>query len=397
MAADSAAQFTKLVSEIEASEGYRRPAAFGLGLATYAIGDLARPAEIADDAVVLDTWFPAPNCDENFGTAAVLAKVAGHRAGSASYRLEAAQLEVALAAFAPFVGDGKRHPNIDALVQLRDILRRGEQSRERYQRGEVGLDHVLPRAVVVTFLGDLKDKPISVHDAYLRLHLLSTRKVKPHGLSLEGLFGTLTNVVWTDRGPFAVDNFELVRGLLRSQGVELCVHGIDKFPRLTDYVVPSGVRIANADRVRLGAHLGEGTTVMHEGFVNFNAGTLGKSMVEGRISAGVTVGEGSDIGGGASTMGTLSGGGNVVITIGRDTLLGANSGCGIPLGDNCIVEAGLYVTAGTKVLLSDGRVIKARELAGQNDLLFRRNSQSGAIEVVNKRSEIVLNPELHKN
>lgn len=397
MAVDSVAQFTKLVSDIEAREGYRRPAAFGVGLATFAIADLAQPADIAPGAAVLDTWFPAPNCDENFGTAAILAKVSGHRSGSASYRLGIAELEVALAAFAPFANDGKRHANIDALAQLRDVLRRAEQSRERYARGELSLDRVLPRAVVVTFIGDLADKPSSVHDAYLRLHLLSSRKVKPHGLSLEGLFGTLTNVVWTDKGPFAVEGFERVRGALRAQGVEPCVHGIDKFPRMTDYVVPTGIRIANADRVRLGAYLGEGTTVMHEGFINFNAGTLGKSMVEGRISAGVTVGEGSDIGGGASTMGTLSGGGNVVISIGKDTLLGANSGCGIPLGNNCIVEAGLYITAGTKVKLADGKVVKARELAGQNDLLFRRNSLTGAIEVVNKKSDVTLNPELHKN
>jgi 2,3,4,5-tetrahydropyridine-2,6-dicarboxylate N-succinyltransferase len=251
--------------------------------------------------------------------------------------------------------------------------------------------------VVVTFLGDLQDKPVDAHDAYLRLHLLSTRKVKPHGQCLDGLFGKLSNVVWTNVGPYAPEGFEDVRGLLKSQGVHVHVHSVDKFPRMTDYVVPTGVRIADADRVRLGAHLAEGTTVMHEGFVNFNGGTLGKSMVEGRISAGVVVDDGSDVGGGASIMGTLSGGGAVVVRIGKNSLLGANAGCGIPLGDNCTIEAGLYITAGSKVLLADKRVVKASALSGQNDLLFRRNSLTGAIEVVHKKNETVLNPELHKN
>ncbi|HEX5657583.1 MAG TPA: DapH/DapD/GlmU-related protein, partial [Polyangiales bacterium] len=195
---------------------------------------------------------------------------------------------------------------------------------------------------------------------------------------------------------FTPDNFEAVRGQLKAEGVEVRVHSVDKFPRLVDYVIPSGVRIADADRVRLGAHLSEGTTVMHEGFVNFNAGTLGKSMVEGRISAGVIVDDGSDVGGGASIMGTLSGGGSIVIRLGKGCLLGANSGCGIPLGDHCTIEAGLYITAGTKVQLGD-KVVKARELAGQNDLLFRRNSLTGAVEVVNKKNEVVLNAALHKN
>lgn len=397
MRIDSVEQFTKLVSEIEAGEGYRRPAAFGVGLATFAIGDLSRPERVAQGAAVLDTWYPAPNCDESFGTAAILARVVGHRAGTASYRLSAAQLAEVLSAFAPFEGDGKRHPNLVALKQLAQTLSRGERMRELYARGEISLDRVLPRAVVVTFIGDLGDKMADAHDAYLRLHLLSTRKVKPHGQNLDGLFGTLSNVVWTNVGPFAPEGFEEVRGLLKSQGVEVRVHSVDKFPRMVDYVIPTGVRIADADRVRLGAHLSEGTTVMHEGFVNFNAGTLGKSMVEGRISAGVTVNDGSDIGGGASTMGTLSGGGNIVNHIGKGCLLGANSGCGIPLGDFCTIEAGLYITAGTKVQLPDGRIVKARELAGQNDLLFRRNSQTGAVEVVNKKNEVVLNPALHKN
>jgi 2,3,4,5-tetrahydropyridine-2-carboxylate N-succinyltransferase len=397
MRVETVEQFTKLVSEIEAGDGYRRPAAFGVGLATFALTDLDRPAVPATGAVVLDTWYPAPNLDENFGTAAILSRVVGQRAGSASYRLEAAQLDEVLSAFAPFENDGKRHANLVALKQLRETLRRREHQLELYARGATTLDRVLPRAVVVTFLGDLQDKPVDAHDAYLRLHLLSTRKVKPHGQSLDGLFGKLSNVVWTNVGPYAPEGFEGVRGLLKSQGVDVHVHSIDKFPRMTDYVVPTGVRVADADRVRLGAYLADGTTVMHEGFVNFNAGTLGKSMVEGRISAGVVVDDGSDVGGGASIMGTLSGGGAVVVRIGKNSLLGANAGCGIPLGDNCTIEAGLYITAGSKVLLADERVVKARELAGQNDLLFRRNSLTGAIEVVHKKNETVLNPELHKN
>jgi len=397
MSVESVEQFTKLVSDIEAGTGYRRPAAFGVGLATFALTDLERPGQIGHGAAVLDTWYPAPNRDENFGTAAILARAVGHTAGSASYRLGVVQLDEALSAFTPFAGDGKGHPNIVALEQMRAALLRTEREAERYISGDGSLDKVLPRTVVVTFIGDLQDKPVDAHDVYLRLHLLSTRKVKPHGQNLEGVFGLLSNVVWTNVGPFATEGFEVVRGKLRTQGVSVLVHAIDKFPRMTDYVVPTGVRIADADRVRLGAHLAEGTTVMHEGFVNFNAGTLGKSMVEGRISAGVVVDDGSDVGGGASIMGTLSGGGNVVVRVGKNSLLGANSGCGILLGDNCTIEAGLYITAGSKLLLPDQRVIKARELSGQNDLLFRRNSLNGAIEVVHKRNETVLNSELHKN
>jgi 2,3,4,5-tetrahydropyridine-2-carboxylate N-succinyltransferase len=397
MRVENVEQFTKLVGDIEAEDGYRRPAAFGLGLATFALDDVAIPSVVGRAAAVLDTWFPAPNCDENFGTAAILAKVAGHKSGSASYRLTLDQLREARSAFTPFEKDGKPHANITALTQLIGTLERLGRDAARYERGETTLDRVLPRAVVVTFVADLAHKPVDAHDAYLRLHLLSTRKVKPHGQSLEGVFGLLSNVVWTNVGPFAVDNFEATRGLLRSQGVEVRVHSVDKFPRMVDYVMPTGVRVADADRVRLGAYLGEGTTVMHEGFVNFNAGTLGKSMIEGRVSAGVTVDDGSDVGGGASIMGTLSGGGAMVIKIGKGSLLGANSGCGIPLGNGCTIEAGLYVTAGTKVQLADGRVVKARELAGHDDLLFRRNSLTGAVECVHKKNEVVLNPELHKN
>ncbi len=248
-----------------------------------------------------------------------------------------------------------------------------------------------------TAIGSLTDAAADAYDAYLRLHLLSHRLVAPHGLNVGGLFGVLTNVVWTNRGPCAVEGFEAVRARLRRLG-PVTVYGVDKFPRMVDYVLPSGVRIADADRVRLGAHLAPGTTVMHEGFVNFNAGTLGASMVEGRISAGVVVGDGSDIGGGASIMGTLSGGGAQVISIGKRCLLGANAGLGISLGDDCVVEAGLYITAGTKVATPDGESVKARDLSGGNNLLFRRNSLTGAVEVVSRDGQgITLNAELHAN
>ena len=240
--------------------------------------------------------------------------------------------------------------------------------------------------------------PASTPDAYLRLHLLSHRLARPRSINLDGIFGVLPNVVWTSAGPCAVEGFEATRLAFRAAGIPLSVFGVDKFPRMLDYVVPSGVRVADADRVRLGAHLAEGTTVMHEGFVNFNAGTLGTSMVEGRISAGVVVGAGSDIGGGASIMGTLSGGGTQVISIGEGSLLGAESGIGIALGDRCVVEAGLYITAGTKVRLPDGQVVKAVELSGADDLLFIRDSQSGAV-LARPRSggAIRLNDALHAN
>jgi 2,3,4,5-tetrahydropyridine-2-carboxylate N-succinyltransferase len=244
---------------------------------------------------------------------------------------------------------------------------------------------------------DLDAAPADTADAYLRLHLLSHRLAEPNSINLDGIFGVLPNVVWTDRGPCLVEGFELVRAALLATG-SLTVLGVDKFPRMVDYVVPSGVRIADADRVRLGAHLAAGTTVMHEGFVNFNAGTLGASMVEGRLSQGVVVGDGSDIGGGASTMGTLSGGGTERVRIGQRCLLGAQAGLGIALGDDCVVEAGLYLTAGTKVTLPDGLVTKARELSGQSNLLFLRNSTTGAVEARPRDGHgIVLNSALHAN
>ena len=245
---------------------------------------------------------------------------------------------------------------------------------------------------------DLDAPPATTSDAYLRLHLLSHRLVRPRGMNLDGIFSSLPNVVWTSAGPCAIEGFERVRTRLRARGGHLTIFGVDKFPRMVDYVVPTGVRIGDADRVRLGAHLAEGTTVMHEGFVNFNAGTLGASMVEGRISAGVVVGRDSDVGGGASIMGTLSGGGTEVISIGERCLLGANAGIGIALGDDCIVEAGLYVTAGTRVTLPGGEVVKARTLSGENGLLFIRNSVTGAVELRRRqRSGVELNAELHAN
>jgi 2,3,4,5-tetrahydropyridine-2,6-dicarboxylate N-succinyltransferase len=301
-------------------------------------------ATVADDGTVLDTWYPTPALGE------------------------------------PPADDAT--PDFLAALEAKDPARR------------VHTEVVLTRI-------DLAEAPADASDVYLRLHLLSHRLVAPHGLNLDGVFGKLNNVVWTSRGPCAVDGFEEVRATLRADGpVE--VFGIDKFPRMADYVVPAGVRIADADRVRLGAHLAEGTTVMHEGFVNYNAGTLGASMVEGRISAGVVVGDGSDVGGGASIMGTLSGGGKEVVSIGQRCLLGANAGIGISLGNDCVVEAGCYVTAGTKVTVRDidnkPKVIKAAELSGADNVLFRRNSVTGAVEAVPWRSKgISLNADLHAN
>ncbi|MGE7390266.1 2,3,4,5-tetrahydropyridine-2,6-dicarboxylate N-succinyltransferase [Streptomyces sp. NPDC004126] len=293
-------------------------------------------ATITADGTVLDTWFPAPELADAPGPAG-------------TERLTAEQAVELLGAAA-------------AKAIRSDAVR--------------GVEVVAVRTVIAS----LEDKPLDAHDAYLRLHLLSHRLVKPHGQNLDGVFGLLTNVAWTSLGPVAVDQVETVRLNARAEGLHLQVTSIDKFPRMTDYVAPKGVRIADADRVRLGAHLAEGTTVMHEGFVNFNAGTLGTSMVEGRISAGVVVGDGSDIGGGASTMGTLSGGGKQIISIGERTLVGAEAGIGIALGNECVVEAGLYVTAGTRVTLPDGQIVKALELSGADNILFRRNSVTGAVE-----------------
>lgn len=254
------------------------------------------------------------------------------------------------------------------------------------------------KKIAVDISIDLLVAPKDVADVYLRLHLLSHRLVKPHTINLDNIFTLLPNVVWTSVGACEINSFDQVRLALQNKYGNLTVYSVDKFPRMIDYVIPDGVRIADGDRVRLGAYLSAGTTVMHEGFVNFNAGTLGKSMVEGRISSGVVVGDGSDIGGGASIMGTLSGGGKEVISIGERTLLGANSGAGISLGNDCVIEAGVYITAGSKILLPDGKIVKAKELSGANNLLFRRNSQSGSLEVVPKSgSWSGLNSVLHNN
>ncbi len=254
------------------------------------------------------------------------------------------------------------------------------------------------KKIAVDISIDLSVAPKDVADVYLRLHLLSHRLVKPHNINLDNIFTLLPNVVWTSVGACEINSFDQVRLALQNKYGNLTVYSVDKFPRMIDYVIPEGVRIADGDRVRLGAYLSAGTTVMHEGFVNFNAGTLGKSMVEGRISSGVVVGDGSDIGGGASIMGTLSGGGKEVISIGERTLLGANSGAGISLGNDCVIEAGVYITAGSKILLPDGKIVKAKELSGANNLLFRRNSQSGSLEVVPKSgSWSGLNSVLHNN
>lgn len=281
----------------------------------------------------------------------------------------------------------------EALDTLRTSL--GETRQGDIVNGVIGSD----RPVVVTIL-ETDEAPQSTPEAYLKLHLLSHRLVKPHEVSLEGIFPLLPNVAWTNQGAIDLEELPAKQLEARTKGQLLSVNSVDKFPKMTDYVVPTGVRIAHTARVRLGAYIGEGTTIMHEGFVNFNAGTAGTSMIEGRISAGVFVGKGSDLGGGCSTMGTLSGGGNIVITVGEGSLIGANAGIGIPLGDRCTVESGLYITAGTKVMMldSDGQAVeavKARDLANKPDLLFRRNSVSGAVECLTNKSAIELNEELH--
>ncbi|HEX2073782.1 MAG TPA: 2,3,4,5-tetrahydropyridine-2,6-dicarboxylate N-succinyltransferase [Geodermatophilus sp.] len=310
-------------------------------------------ATVTHAGTVLDTWYPEPRLGAPDG------------APSGSKQLGALELA------------GELGPDYGGLVR-RDDARRVEV------------------IAVRTVIADLSQPPVDAHDVYLRLHLLSHRLIQPHGANMTGVFGLLANVAWTSAGPVEAAGFTAHR--LRAAVGHLTVFSVDKFPRMVDYVVPSGVRIADGDRVRLGAHLAEGTTVMHEGFVNFNAGTLGPSMVEGRISAGVVVGPDSDIGGGASIMGTLSGGGTEVISIGSGCLLGANAGIGISLGDKCVVEAGCYVTAGSRITLPDGSVVKARELSGRDGLLFRRNSVTGALEALPRDGDWgALNAELHKN
>ncbi|KQB86298.1 2,3,4,5-tetrahydropyridine-2,6-dicarboxylate N-succinyltransferase [Corynebacterium lowii] len=311
---------------------------------------------LTHDGTVLDVWFPAPQLHDTPLTAGT------------------DRLDEAPAHLAPLTGPDE--------------------------------DRGVARVAVETRIASLDEAPADAYDAYLRLHLLSHRLVRPHGQNMDGIFGLLANVVWTNYGPCTPADFQMVRARLATRG-PVTVYSVDKFPRMVDYVVPTGVRIGDADRVRLGAHLAEGTTVMHEGFVNFNAGTLGNSMVEGRISAGVVVGNGSDVGGGASIMGTLSGGGKEVISIGERCLLGANAGVGISLGDDCVVEAGLYVTAGTKVSVfgtvaqaagvDEGTTVKASTLSGASGILFRRNSVSGSVEATPYTSSVTLNEALHAN
>lgn len=310
-------------------------------------------ATVTTAGTVLDTWYPSPR----------LGVPDGQPGGTRQIGILEAE--------------GELGPDFGGLVRIDDS--RGVQV-----------------FAVRTVIPDLAAPPVDAHDVYLRLHLLSHRLVRPHGMNMDGVFGLLTNVAWTSAGPVEAAGFSAVR--MRAALGNVTVFSVDKFPRMVDYVVPSGVRIADADRVRLGAHLAEGTTVMHEGFVNFNAGTLGPSMVEGRISAGVVVGPDSDIGGGASIMGTLSGGGKQVISIGAGCLLGANAGIGISLGDRCVVEAGCYVTAGSRVTLPDGSVVKAAELSGRDGLLFRRNSVTGALEALPRDGDWgALNAALHAN
>jgi 2,3,4,5-tetrahydropyridine-2-carboxylate N-succinyltransferase len=363
-------RFQEHVAQITARADYVAPAAWALGIATRAGEE------------TLDVYFPRVNLGENLRAGAAIWEATGALALPLAVDLDADAVARAEHIFGTLDDpDDGSHPNLAVLRALADFA------------GGQDVDEWRSRSLVAVFIEDLSSPPGSIADAYLRLHLLSHRKVQPHGLALDGIFGLLPNVVWTSAGPFPADGFEGVR----MRNLELRVRSVDKFPRMTDYVVPTGVRIGDADRVRLGAHLAEGTTVMHEGFVNYNAGTLGRSMVEGRISAGVVVGDGTDLGGGASIMGTLSGGNEQVVRIGRNCLIGANAGVNISLGDGCTVEAGLYVTAGSKVALEDGRIVKAAELSGQDDLLFWRNSQSGAIEVRSRRNKVALNSELHAN
>ncbi len=364
--------------ELESSiTNYSQPFAFGVGVATE-----------SKSGQILDVFYPSPQRQSQPFTCALLTSTVGWDTEVATYKLE-----------------------VDVLKEIGAVLEEVERNEEYGESSAATLSAIADaveepdvpggrRVAVAAIIADPSHAPIDAIDTYLRLHLLSTRLVQPHGIDMSGIFGKLTNCVWTDLGPFEVEEFNSQRIQLMAEGKEVHVHGLDKFPRMTDYVVPSGVRIADADRVRLGAHLAEGTTVMHEGFCNFNAGTLGASMVEGRISAGVVIGDGSDVGGGASIMGTLSGGGSEVISVGKDCLIGAEAGIGISLGDNCVVEAGLYVTSGTLVTVPDGTTAKAKSLSGMSNLLFRRNSITGSVEALLRGEDSSwqgLNEELHDN
>ena len=321
--------------------------AWGVGLAT-----------LSDDGRVLDTWYPTPALTDT--------------------------------APKPARGPGTVHLELTTANELLgfDVT------------GALGPDSIrsVRRVAVLSYIDSLEDPPLDAHDVYLRLHLLSHRLIRPNEANLDGIFGTLNNVVWTTAGPCAVEGFEQTRLRILTARMTVQVLGIDKFPRMVDYVVPSGVRIADGDRVRLGAHLGEGTVVMQVGYINFNAGTLGTAMVEGRISQGTVVDEDSDLGAGSSLMGTLSGGGKEVVRLGKRCLIGANGGVGISLGDDCVVESGLYITAGTQVTLPDGQIVKAVELSGRDQLMFIRNSTTGVVEVRHReQNTVALNPDLHAN
>jgi 2,3,4,5-tetrahydropyridine-2-carboxylate N-succinyltransferase len=320
----------------------------------------------------LEVFYPQPLLNPAPLLTSIVCQVLEHSAGNQTYLLEAA------------------------------VLRKLADACQEADAGQAALLAHLAgsKRPLVAMLLETDSKPASVPEVYLKLHLLSHRLAKPHALNLEGMFGLLPNVAWTSRGAIALADLPGEQLAARLHGDVLEVTSVDKFPKMTDYVVPTGVRIADTARVRLGAHIGEGTTIMHEGFVNFNAGTEGPAMIEGRISAGVFVNTHSDLGGGCSILGTLSGGGNIVISVGRNCLIGANAGLGIPLGDRCTIEAGLYLTAGTKVSVLDkeGKVVevrKARDLSGRNDQLFRRNSQNGRVECLTNKTEIELNAELH--
>ena len=338
--------------------------ALGLGVGTKsAAGDL------------LEVYYNAPILNADAKLVEAVAGAVGYTGGNASIEIDAAQLKALEAAFLSVGAEDQ--------AEITEILEGTSQP------------------LVICIL-ETDDAPTTTAEVYLKLSLISHRLVKPHGQNLTGIFGLLPNVAWTNEGAIALDELPSRQLAARAQGRILQVTSVDKFPQMTNYVVPAGIRVGDASRIRLGAHVGEGTTVMHEGFINFNAGTLGVSMVEGRISAGVVVGNGSDLGGGCSTMGTLSGGNNVIISVGENALLGANAGLGIPLGDRCTLEAGLYVTGGSKVTILDDQnnevaTVKASELAGKSDLLFRRNSQNGRIEVKTNKSAIELNAELHSH
>lgn len=374
----------RVMQEIESQDGYVAPAAFGVGIATCQHGEL------------LDVRFPVVNLEENTGTAALIADALGHMSGTATYEIQGHHMASVLRILAPFKGDGEPHPNMEVLERFQKVVLRDAMFDREYK-------------FVAVFINDLEDKPVDAADVYFRLHLLSHLKVQPHGVNLDGAFGKLNMVAWTDNdGPFLASKVDETR--LR-YGNRINVRSVDKFPRLTDYVIPKDVRIANADQVRLGAYLAPGTVVMHSATVNFNSGSLGTSMIEGSLAHGVVVGARSDVGVGAETIGTLSGGNSAVISIGEDCLLEANCVLGIPIGNAVRLEMGLALKGPTPVKVVEsvawegdvatlaGSTVKAEELAGINDAIFRRNARTGEVEVIPRGNTIwgELNPVLHDN